>query len=125
MIEIMENMPDDVVAVKATGKVTGEDYDKVLVPAVEDKLKRHRKIRFLYQIGPDFDGFTAEAMWDDAKVGIRHLTAFERVAVVSDVDWIIKAVKAFSFVIPSLVRTFGPGGLEEAKAWVTAEDTLP
>lgn len=113
-------MPDNVVAVKATGKVTGEDYDKVLVPTIEDKLARYDKIRLLYQIGPDFEGFTAEAMWDDAKVGMRHLTAFKKVAVVSDVEWINRAVRIFSFVIPSDVRIFGNDGFSEAKTWVTA-----
>ena len=73
MIEIIPDMPDEVVAVSAKGTVTGEDYDNVLVPAIEERLKRHHKIRMLYQLGPEFSSFTAVAMWDDARVGIRHL----------------------------------------------------
>ncbi len=119
MIAIIPDMPDDVVAVTATGKITDEDYRKVLVPAIEEKLKRHNKISFLYHMGQGFAGLTAEAVWDDARVGMRHLTSFRKIAVVTDVDWIVKAVKLFSFVIPALVRTFGNGGLEEAKAWVS------
>jgi hypothetical protein len=118
-------MPDDVVAVSATGKITGEDHRKVLVPAIEEKLKRHTRICFLYHMGPDFAGFTAEAMWDDAKVGIHHFGTFHKIAVVTDVDWIVKAVKLFFFVIPAHVRTFGNGGLEEAKAWVSEGSTRP
>jgi SpoIIAA-like len=119
MIEIISDMPENVVAVRASGKVTGEDYDKVLIPALEEKLKKHKKIRVLYHLGGDFSGFTAEAMWDDAKVGIRHLTAFEKIAVVSDVDWIVGAVKVFAFVIPCPVRIFGNERLHEAKVWVS------
>lgn len=120
MIKVIPDMPDNVVAVAATGTVTGEDYDAVLIPAIEDRLKRYDKIRLLYQLGPDFIGFTAQAMWDDAKVGMRHLAAFERIAVVSDIEWIVGAVKLFSFIIPSLVRTFGNGGFSEAKAWISS-----
>lgn len=119
MIEIISDMPENIVAVSASGKVTGEDYDKVLIPGLEEKLKGHKKIRLLYHLGKDFSGFTAEAMWDDTKVGIRHLTAFEKIAVVSDVEWIVGAVKVFAFVIPCPVRIFGNEGLLEAKAWVS------
>ncbi len=118
MIEITSDMPDNVVAVSAKGKVTGEDYDKVLIPALEEKLKGHKKIRLLYHLGKDFSGFSGEAMWEDAKVGIRHLTAFEKIAVVSDENWIVGAVKVFAFVIPCPVRIFGNEKLPEAKAWV-------
>jgi hypothetical protein len=120
MLYIMANMPDHVVAVEAVGKVTGEDYERVLVPAIDDRLKGHQKISLLYHVGPDFSGLTAGAMWDDAKVGMRHITAFEKVAVVSDIDWIVGAVKIFSFVIPAIVRTFRNASLDEAKAWVSS-----
>ena len=48
MIEIIQGLPDNVVAVTASGKVTGEDYDSVLIPVIEEKLKKHDKIRVLY-----------------------------------------------------------------------------
>jgi hypothetical protein len=119
MIEIIPGMPDNVVAVRAREKVTSEDYDNVFVPLIEKKLKEHRKIRMLYQLDKDFSDFTASAMWDDAKVGISHLAAFEKIAVVSDVKWITAAVKIFAFVIPCPVRIFRNDKLAEAKDWVS------
>ncbi len=118
MIEIIQGMPENIVAVSASGKVTGKDYDNVLIPAIEDKLKKHGKIRVLYMLGPDFTGFTAEAMWDDAKIGIKHLTAYEKVAVVSDVVWVVNAMKFFSFIMPCPVKTFGNDRLPEARNWI-------
>ncbi|AAM05401.1 TPA: STAS/SEC14 domain-containing protein [Methanosarcina acetivorans] len=119
MIEIMPGLPENVVAAVANGKITGEDYEKVLIPAIEDKIRTQGKIRMLYQLGPNFTGFTYNAMWDDAKVGIWHLTAFEKIAVVSDVDWIIDAVKVFKFAIPCPVKTFRNKEFAEAKAWIS------
>ena len=119
MLKSIEGMPGDVVAVEAHGKVTGDDYDKMLIPLIEQKLLRYEKIRVLYVTGPDFSGFTAEAMWDDAKVGIRHITAFHKIAVVSNVSWVVNAVRVFSFLIPCPVRVFRNDALQEAKAWVT------
>ena len=119
MIEIMQGLPENVVAVSTSGRVTEEDYDNVLIPAIEDKIKKCGKIRMLYHLGKDFTSFTYEAMWDDTKVGIRHLTAFEKIAVVSDVDWVIDAVKIFKFVIPCPVKIYRNEALPEAKAWIS------
>ncbi len=120
MIEITSGEPDNVVVAVAHGKVTGEDYEKVLVPAIEAKLKSHKKIRLLYLIANDFDGYTAEALWDDAKLGFGHWTAFEKVAVVADVHWIINSVKFFRFIMPCPVKVFSNNELAEAKTWVVA-----
>ena len=43
MIELIPNMPDNVVGLKAIGKVTGEDYQNVVIPAVEAALKNTTK----------------------------------------------------------------------------------
>jgi hypothetical protein len=118
MLEIIQGMPENVVAISASGKVTGDDYDNVLIPLIEEKLKMHAQIRMLYVLGPDFSGFTAGAMWDDAKVGIKHLTAFEKVALVSDVNWIVNAAKFFAFIIPCPVKVFSNDQLSEAKVWI-------
>ncbi len=118
MIELIQGMPENIVAVSASGKVTGDDYDNVLIPEIESKLKKFRKLRVLYALGPDFSGFTAEAMWDDAKIGLKHLTEYEKVAVVSDVSWVVGAVKFFSLFIPCPVKVFDNDKLAEAKAWI-------
>jgi hypothetical protein len=118
MLEIMQNMPDYVVAIRARGQISGKDYDDVLIPAVERALKRHGKIRVLYQLSRDFSGFTAEAMFDDAKFGIHHLTELEKIAVVTDAKWILRAVPVFSLFIPCPVRVFGNKDMSGAKAWL-------
>ncbi len=43
----MQNVPDNVIAFKATGKVTGGDYENVLIPAMEAALEKHNKVRAL------------------------------------------------------------------------------
>jgi hypothetical protein len=117
MIEISSGIPENLLIAVAHGKVTGEDYEKVLIPAIEAILKTHKKVRLLYQLDKDFSGFTAEAMWDDAKLGFGHLTAFEAVAVVTDVHWITDAVKFFGFFLKCPVKAFSNDQLAEARDW--------
>ena len=99
--------------------MTGADYESVLIPAVEEMLARRKNIRFLYHLGEDFTGFDAKAMWDDAKVGLKHFSAWERVAVVTNVGWISATMKAFGFVMPGHVRVFGNSELADAKRWLS------
>ena len=119
MIEVMTDLPDRVLGLKASGEVTADDYKTVLVPAIEEKLTKQKKVRLLYVIGDQFEGYTGGAAWEDAKVGMKHLTSFERIAVVTDVEWIEKMVRAFGFALPGEVRVFDDDGLEDARHWIS------
>ncbi len=119
MIEVMNDLPERVLGLKASGEVTAEDYKTVLVPAIEEQLTKHKKVRLLYVIGHEFKGYTGGAAWEDAKVGMKHLTSFERVAVVTDVDWIENVIKAFGFAVPGEVRVFDGDDFEEARQWIS------
>ena len=119
MLELLNDLPDQVVGVKATGEVTAQDYQNTLVPAVEERLARHKRVRLLYVLGEAFTGFTGAAAWEDAKVGMRHFASFERIAVISDAEWIQHMMKAFGFVIPGEVRVYPQSGFEEARSWIT------
>lgn len=120
MIELLPHLPDHVVGFLASGQVTTSDYESVLIPAIEEKITQRGTVRLLYQIGPTFSGFTAGAMWDDAKVGMAHLKAWEKIAVVTDVDWIAGAVGLFGFAMPGQVKVFSNGQYAEAVEWIVA-----
>jgi hypothetical protein len=119
MIEVMNDLPERVLGLKASGEVTAEDYKTVLVPALEAQLTRHKKVRLLYVFGEQFTGYSGGAAWEDTKVGMKHLTSFERVAIVTDVDWIENMIKAFGFAVPGEVRVFDDDELEAARQWIS------
>ncbi|MEO7642402.1 MAG: STAS/SEC14 domain-containing protein [Ramlibacter sp.] len=120
MIELLPDLPGHVVGIAASGQVDASDYETVIVPAIESALKAHGRIRVLYHLGPAFTGFTSEAMWDDVKVGLAHLKAWERIAVVSDTGWITHAVRLFGFAIPCPVRVFSNKEFSKARDWIAA-----
>ncbi len=119
MIERIPGLPENVLGFAASGRVTADDYESVLIPAVESVLAHREKVRFLYHIGKGCSGFEAGAMWDDAKVGLRHLASWERVAVVTDIEWIRAAVKVFGILMPGHVRVFHNSELDQAMRWVS------
>ncbi len=84
MIEVMSGLPEGTIGFRATGKVTGEDYDNVLTKAVDAAIDEYDHIKMLAVIGPDFDGYSLQAAWDDTRLGMRHWSGFERMALATD-----------------------------------------
>lgn len=118
MLQLIPDLPEHVLGVSAHGEVTGDDYESILVPAIEARAASHHRLRLLYVLGPDFTGYTGAAAWEDAKVGMRHFTSFDRIAVVTDVDWVARMVRAFGFVLPGDVRVFACAAAAEAQSWI-------
>lgn len=51
-------------------------------------------------------GFAVSAKQDDSEPGVAHSTAWDRIAAVTEVDWIANAVQTVAFLLPALVRVF-------------------
>ncbi len=126
MLELIEGLPENALGFSAKGNVSAKDYETILIPAVEEKLKHHDKVRLLYHLGDEFEKFEVGAMWDDAKVGLAHITEWEKIAIVTDVNWIQQAGKIFGFAIetmsvPGDVKIFHNSELEDAIKWISEE----
>lgn len=118
MLIAMKDLPKGVVGFSAEGIVTADDYKKILIPSVEDELKKGDKIRFLYFLGPEFESYAAGAMWDDTMFGARHYFDFEKIACVTDHEIYAAMAKSFGFLIPAAVRVFPVKDLDAAKKWL-------
>lgn len=119
MIKIIADLPANVLGVSAEGKITGTDYETILIPVVEEMLKSHKKIRILYHLGDNFTGFDFSAMLDDAKIGLKHLSAWEKIALVSDHEMINSFIKFFGHLMSCELRVYKNSELEDAKKWIT------
>ena len=117
MLELMNVGADDVVAVRGSGEITKDDYLSVLVPAAEAAFSKHDKIRVLYVVEDDAH-YEGGAMLEDALMGVKHLLGWDKVAVVTDVEWMRKAVSLFRFLMPCPVRLFAKPELKEAESWI-------
>jgi hypothetical protein len=119
VITSIEGLPENVVGIRAEGKVHSADYKSVADPAVEAALAASDSIRLLYVLGEDFDGYSGGAMWADTKLGISNRSAWERIAVVTDHQAYADGVKAMGWLMPAEVRVFPVRELDEAKSWVS------
>ncbi|WP_396929907.1 STAS/SEC14 domain-containing protein [Mycolicibacterium sp.] len=120
MIEVLSDMPEGVTGIRVSGKVSGDDL-KAFKPAMDDLMKPGGDIRIVEVIDSDYEGFGRGGLVEDLKLGLgtlfsRH-SAFKRVAVVSDKEWVVHTIHLVGWLMPGEVQVFGLDELDQAKQW--------
>ncbi len=119
MIQYLENLPENIVGFKATGVITEEDFTETVLPKVKQLIEKTDKLNYLLVLETSIKNFTIGAWIRDALLGIKHITKWNRAAIVTDVDSIRTFTEFFSFFIPGEFRGFEPEQLQEAIDWVS------
>jgi hypothetical protein len=120
MFELIDGFPEGTVAFRAIGTVTADDYKTVLAPAVASATADGAKARLLLVMGEGFEGYDTSAMLADTSLGVGNLGSFERIAVVTDADWLRRGIHLFGGLIPGDVRLFAVAEQPGAEAWIRA-----
>lgn len=123
MLKLLSGFDHDTVAIRASGVVTGEDYDQDLLPVIEEKLKDHACIKLWYEFDEAFEGISVGTLWDDAKLGLFHLTDFYRVAFITDSRLVAGMANALAYMIPCPVKVFERSETEQALQWMKESET--
>jgi hypothetical protein len=118
MLEFMTEMPPHVVGIRATGDVSKEDYEQVLVPHIEELLKKQDDINYLLVLETGVQNFSVASWFEDLKLGLKHFTKWNKIAVVTDQKGVEWFTDAFRFLVPGTAKGFTIAGLEEAKKWI-------
>ncbi|MEM8619809.1 MAG: STAS/SEC14 domain-containing protein [Actinomycetota bacterium] len=116
MLESIADAPDGVIAMRAVGEFTIDDYLDVVEPQVHELDGGHADLRLVLELGSEFTGF-GDGAWGDLTDEIRH-THFHRGAVVTDDRFIRTGIDVLKWTLHGHVRTFGTDELEHALRWV-------
>ena len=118
MLRRMTDMPLGTIGFEAIGEVEEDDWEEAVEPVLRQEMAEGRQVRLLYLLGPQTRGVEHDAMTADTGFHARHGTSFDRVAVVSDEDWIRPALSALSFLLPGKAKGFRVRDLPNAKTWL-------
>jgi hypothetical protein len=118
MLELIGGFDEGTVAVRGVGMVTAADYKAVLAPAIERATAGGAKARQLLELGSAFEGYDSSAMIADSTLGIGHFGSFDRIAVVTDAEWVRRAIQLFGGLIPGDLRLFADAEAADAQAWI-------
>ena len=116
--EQLDGFPLDVIAIKARGIITSQDYRDMLIPLVEERLKSQDRLKLLLVLDGDFESYSAAAAWDDARFGLYHLRDFAKIALVTDIGWVRHGARIFAPLMRADYRAFDVAELDDAKVWI-------
>jgi hypothetical protein len=119
MIEFIDS-PDDAIAVRLSGKITGQDLGSIM-DRLDEVMGKHDKIHVFvetYSIDgielSDLPSYITRAM-----PLLGKLSRFGRVAVVADQAWVRVGTRLESALLPNInYRTYMTEERDEALAWV-------
>ena len=117
MIRVLPDAPAGVLMLEAGGKLTAADYTDVLEPALDAALAEHGKLRVVLVFTESFDGLEAGALWQDLRTGLRDWSKWERMALVTDHDWMRDFLRMFAWLVPGEARGFAADERDAAVAW--------
>ena len=120
MVERMDDVPAGVIGLRASGKLTEADYTEVLEPALKEAMDSGQA-RVVFVL-TDFDGLDLDATFEDIRTGLgvefAHRKEWKRLTLVTDVDWVARAMRMFAWAMPGELAVYDDlDKLEEAKSW--------
>jgi hypothetical protein len=103
-------------SLKATGKLTHEDY-KIITPLIDSALEsvKDPKVRVFID-GSELEGWELHAAWDDFKLGLKHGSEFEKIAIYGNKKWQEYASKIAAWFVSGEVKFFESA--DDALAWL-------
>ncbi|MDO6507739.1 STAS/SEC14 domain-containing protein [Colwellia sp. 4_MG-2023] len=113
----MERAENDFfIFIKAQGKLTHQDYE-IITPFIESMLTQVRTptVNVLFD-GTELDGWELRAAWDDLKLGLKHGTSFNKVALYGNKKWQAFSVKVADWFMSGEIKYFEKEN--DAIAWL-------
>ncbi|MCW3126324.1 MAG: hypothetical protein JWO03_1982 [Bacteroidetes bacterium] len=122
MVTQINGLAGHTVGFTFTGEVTKEDYDNLILPAVQRVTELFSSVNLLLVINTDLSNFTAGAWMKDAVLGLKNLTKFNRVALVSNSHLVRNMTQMANLVVPGDYKFFLMTEESEAMIWVSESD---
>jgi hypothetical protein len=120
MIQVIKEVPGNVAAFRALGKVEAKDYDNIVIPEIDNLVKKQGRINFMLVLDTNLSSFTMGAIIKDLSVGVKHFSKWHKMAIVSESGAINTFTDLFSYIAPGEAKGFTHSQMEEATKWVSS-----
>lgn len=119
MIHYLQDLPSNVAGFRAEGTITEKDFTDTVIPKVQALIDETDRLNYLLIMETSIKDFTFGAWMKDVLMGIKHITKWNRAAIVTDVEAVRTFTDIFSIFIPGEFRGFEPKNLQDAIDWVS------
>ncbi len=120
MVQQINGLQANVVGFEFTSDVTKEDYDNVVLPAIQKLVAQYDELNVIFLIHTDIENFTAGAWMQDAYLGLKNITKWRRMALISDSAFVHTTTPVLSLMVPGEFKAYKESEKDAAIAWVSA-----
>ena len=121
MIQLIENLPANMVGFRATGEVTEDDFTNTVMPQVKALIDKTDVLNYMLVLDTSIKNFSMGAWFKDAIMGIKHITKWHRAAIVTDTEGIRTFTDLFSVIMPGEFKGFEHSDLQKAIDWTSGK----
>lgn len=122
MIEVLSDVPEGVVGFRVSGRLAGNEL-REFTSTIKEALNDD-ELRIVEVIASDYEGFGPGGLAEDLKLGLgmlfQHHSAFKKIAVVTDQEWVAYTLHALAWMVPGEISLFGLDELDRAKVWAAS-----
>lgn len=118
MIQQIQDLPSNIVGFRSSGEVTKGDFE-TMQEKVAELVEKIDKLNYLLYLDNSPANFTIGAWLQDALLGIKNLTKWNRAAIISDSDMVDNITKVFSVVMPGEFKVFSKADYQTAINWTS------
>ena len=123
MIIQIPDVPNNMVGFRADGEVTKDDFELVK-EEVAQLVEKTGKLNYLLFLDNSPKDFTLGAWLQDALLGISNITKWNRAAIISDSEAVIKFTDVFSKLMPGEFRGYPKTEYAKAVNWVSEQSDV-
>ncbi len=115
-IQFTEEDGGKLLVVHVSGKLLKTDYAQ-FAPEFERLIRKHGRIRLLFDMTA-FHGWEPGAAWEDLKLGLKHFSDIERLAMIGETKWQHGMATFSRPFTKAAVRYFDHANAADARAWL-------
>lgn len=121
LIENVTELPSGTLGFRASGRITSDEYRGMIEP-IYAALERGEKLNIYFELADDFEGLDLGALLQDVNaagsVGLKHRSSWQRMALVTDKDWVRHDASAFGWLASGELRLFELSEHDKARTWL-------
>ena len=113
----IQDTSDQVIHLLIDGEIKKEDIERA-ASVMEKKIARYDKVRMLVEVN-DLKGYdSVSAFLEDSGETFQHYSDFEKVAVITDRQWLSGLTSLADLINPAHVKQFSPQEKALAEEWI-------
>ncbi|MCH5720943.1 SpoIIAA family protein [Niabella hibiscisoli] len=118
MITEIKNISDTIVAFKASGTISGHDFETSLVPAIQQYKRQHKELNYMLVLEHDLSSFSINWWIKSLWLAIRDWSSWQRCAIISDLDGLKNFTNETCKDIPGELRIYPHEQIDDAIRWL-------